>query len=146
MWILIPTSSEGSVSEILQRPLVKKLPGSQTPDIPAPNLRAWPVHMVAKFSSAEKWEAGGPEPSILLWVLLKEISSVSVLSHFQISFILINIYQMYLLALLFFKKTRRRCFSTFSNPTLHNTFSSYLLHLEHAKKILWGFAFYDLHD
>lgn len=44
-------------------------------------------------------------------------SQQNVISHFQISFTLININQMFLLAWLFFKKNQRYCFSTFSTQS-----------------------------
>lgn len=54
-------------------------------------------------------------------------SQQNVISHFQISFTLININQMFLLAWLFFKKNQRYCFSTFSNPILCNALLPYFL-------------------
>ena len=80
-------------------------------------------------------------PSILLWVLLKEILSESVIPYFQNSFISINIYQIILLALLFFKKIQ----GTVSLPSL-TQYSAKLSHLpslplEQTKKLQWELYF-----
>ena len=82
--------------------------------------------------------AGTPKPSLLLGVLLKEISSASVISHFQFSLTLININQMFLLALLLFKKSQIPCFSTFSKLVLCDTLSPHLLCILKRPRILRG--------
>lgn len=113
----------------------EKMHGSQTPDIPAPGYG--PIHRVANSSCAGE-VAGWCPPSILLWVLLKEIFSESVIPYFQISFVFINIYQISLLALLIFP-------ITVSLPSLiqHSARLSHLpsLLLEQTKKLQWELYF-----
>ena len=80
-------------------------------------------------------------PSILLWVLPKEIMLASVIPYLQISFIFINIYQIFFLALLFFKKNQ----GTVSLPSL-TQYSARLSHLpslplEQTKKLQWELYF-----
>lgn len=129
----LPGRAEGNVSEISQRQLVLKLHTL----LPPTYGYGLPILLFCRDVEGRCTRTFHSAVGS---------SQQNVISHFQISFTLININRVFLLAWLSFKKNQRHCFSTFSNPTLCNALLPYFLCiLNRAKKLSWGFTFYGLY-